>query len=182
MTELTCEVARSLLRYEPETGKLIWLPRPLSLSESERACKLWNTQHAGTQAFYRLNSHGYLCGKLLGRTYTAHRVVWLITSGAWPTDQIDHIDGDRTNNRLANLREVTRSGNMRNRCVAINNTSGTTGVSWHAKSGRWKAQIRIGGKTRSLGTFDLLADAREARLAANRVHGFSERRPEGDRT
>ena len=101
------------------------------------------------------------------RIYPAHRLAWLYTFGVWPSHHIDHIDGNKWNNRLANLRDVTRAVNMQNQKNAqSNNQSGLAGA---MKNGNgWMARIRTNGNTKYLGTFPTVFQAHEAYLAAKR--------------
>lgn len=107
-----------------------------------------------------------------GKRYEAHRLVWLIVKGVWPTHQIDHIDGDNTNNRIENLRDVTNRENCLNQKLHVTNSSGHVGVSYHKKQKRWTAQIIVHGKTIRLGSFKQFEDAVAARQAAQQQHGF----------
>lgn len=168
-------LAKKLLRYEPETGKLFWLPRPAEMFPRERIGKMWNARFANTEAFTSVHSNGYLQGAILGRMYRAHRVIWLIQTGQWPVDQIDHINGVRADNRWSNLREVSHGANLRNCAQRSNNSSGVTGVSWHRLNRKWAAQITIGGRKRHLGSFPTIEAAAAARAVASAQHGFSAR-------
>ncbi len=169
---------RALLRYDPDTGLLFWRPRspemflPRAAMLAARADR-WNARHAGRPAF-ALRQGGYCCGELLRRRCYAHRVVWAIHHGRWPRQQIDHINGVRDDNRIANLREVSASENQRNRRRPLNNTSGAVGVSWCRKSGKWRATIQFVDGIVSLGTFDDKQAAIDARKAAERRFGFHE--------
>lgn len=110
---LTKEYINECLTYEPNTGKFFWKKRPLEHFSSERQCKGFNTRYVGKEACH-INYAGYLKVMIDHKTYRAHRLAWLITHGNWPKDQIDHIDRNRRNNRLANLREATQSQNLAN--------------------------------------------------------------------
>jgi hypothetical protein len=92
-----------LLRYEPETGRLIWRPQSGRVKE-------WNTKYAGQEAFAHVNDRGYRCGRIAGRDYKAHRIIWKLVHGHDP-EYIDHINMDRGDNRLCNLRSVTHAEN-----------------------------------------------------------------------
>jgi hypothetical protein len=111
---------------------------------------------------------GYINIKIDGFLYRAHRLAWLYVFGNWPTAQIDHINGDRNDNRLSNLREATVTENSRNARKKSNNKSGRKGVFW--QDGRWCAQIKIGGKSTHIGRFDSLDDASAAYLRAAEKH------------
>lgn len=159
-----------ILKYDPLTGKLFWKERPVSMFSNSRACRSWNSRYAGKEAF-TADLNGYRQGMINYRTLYAHRVAWAIYYGEWPTDQIDHINCDRSDNRIANLRSADAFGNNRNQMLMKNNTSGFKGVS-RARSGRWVAKIMAGGKYKHLGTFDSAVEAAKvyARAAAG-YHG-----------
>ena len=160
-----------LLRYEPETGKLFWLRRPLWMFPDERAWKIWNTRYEGAEAFTAI-ANGYRRGAIFGNTLAAHRVAWAVHHVQWPKGEIDHINGDRSDNRLANLRDVDSAGNHKNMSRASNNKSGVTGVHWCNTWNRWIAKIKVGGKTKSLGQFERFEDAVVARQKAQQELGF----------
>ena len=101
-----------------------------------------------------------------------HRVIWAICKGEEP-QEIDHIDGDVTNNRIANLRSVSHQENCKHRRVYSTNRSGHPGVSWKASEGRWYACIHVDGKQRSLGLHRNIADAVKARKNAETEHGYT---------
>lgn len=168
------ELVRKLLRYEPETGKLFWNYRPLNLFAQKANYITWNTRWAGKEAFTSINRHGYRQGRIFKRVTQAHRVIWAIVTGRWPSEQIDHINGIRTDNRLGNLREVSSSENSKNKCQRSNNTSGVTGVSWSHDKRKWLADIRVNKKQIYIGRFDNFDDAVAARKEAERKYGFHE--------
>lgn len=107
-----------------------------------------------------------------GTDYVQHRVVWKMLHSSDPDKQIDHIDGDKTNNRLENLRCVFAQENQRNRKRSRNNTSGTLGVSWNTKMEKWKAYIVVNAKQIHIGVFSNKADAIKARKQAEIELGF----------
>jgi len=156
--QLTAERARALLAYDPETGELRW-----------RASR--GSARAGRVTGCR-RQDGYLLVGVDGQIYRAHRLAWLIVHGSWPVEHIDHRNGIRDDNRLANLREASRADNSYNRRVSKLNTSGVTGVCWRSETSSWFAQIKVKGRTYSLGLYDNFDDAVAARrAAADRVQG-----------
>jgi HNH endonuclease len=156
---LTSERARGLFAYDPLTGLLTWRNR------SSR------TAPAGSVAG-RLLPCGYLQLKADGRNYLVHRVIWLMATGCWPRDQIDHIDGSRTNNRLENLRAATGVQNACNKAPGAANTSGHLGVCWNKGKEMWLVRISVNGKRSHVGYFRSLESAVKARQqAAERLHG-----------
>ncbi len=118
-----------------------------------------------------LNTNGYLRTKIKGKDYKIHRLIFLLHHGYLP-EFIDHIDNNKTNNRVENLREVTRSENQRNRKLGKDNKSGHKNVAWHKSSQKWRVCIRAYPKSIYIGSFDdlELADlvAHEARY---KYHG-----------
>lgn len=167
----TPEELCQLLRYEPETGKLFWRDRPSSSFPTEGHARRWNGLWAGKEALASVSSHGYLRGKIWGRQVNSHSAIWAIIYGEWPAE-VDHINGDRADNRLVNLRSVSRSENLKNCGIRRDNTSGVVGVSWDKRKGRWSASIFTAGKRRHLGYFDSAADAKAVRARAAKEYGF----------
>ena len=163
------KLLRKLLRYDPETGKLYWKERSLAHFRNSRDQKIWNTRFAGSEALYS-DIYGYRQGRILGRSYRAHRVIWAIAYGKWPDGEIDHVNGDRSDNRISNLRSVTRSANSKNLKRPVNNTSGFIGVSRSGK--KWRAHIKVTGRYVHIGTFDTKELAVKARSEAERRQGF----------
>lgn len=177
----TPEQLRQLLRCEPETGKLFWLPRPISMFRdgvkfaAERNWKIWNTRYAGKEAFCGDNSRGYHTGRLGGIQMSSHRVIWAMFYGEWPRLWLDHINGDRLDNRIENLREVTPAESSRNLATPRTNTSGVVGVGYRRLRSRpWRAYIKVGGKMRDLGQFLTIEEAVIARKSAEHKFGFHE--------
>jgi hypothetical protein len=163
---------RAYLSYCPETGIIRW-----KLSDKvPDACRMrletWNRRFAGQPAFNKPNSKGYKCGWLWTTSMLAHRVAWALHYGEWPSDQIDHVNGDKTDNRLENLRIVTAQGNAKNRSLRSDNTSGHVGVYWVRETKKWSAQIKVDGKQKTIATFESLEDAVKARKAAEDLNGY----------
>jgi hypothetical protein len=161
---LTAEYVRSILDYNPETGVFTWRWR----SDAQTR---WNTHYAEQVAGSK-NSNGYIIIHIGDRRYRAHRLAWLIATNAWPKNLIDHIDMDRSNNRLSNLREATHSQNKANRCKPSHNKSGYKGVSWSRTTNKWLAQIVVDGRPIPLGRFDDVEEAAMAYAkAAREIYG-----------
>ena len=119
----------------------------------------------------RPNANGYLEMVIRGKHYYQHRLAWFIYTGTWP-DQVDHINGVKTDNRMVNLRSVSFTDNMRNRPMNKSNTSGQTGVVWCKQINRWKASIYEQKKRVHIGTYLKLDDAITARKQAEREFGY----------
>lgn len=135
---LTAEIARQFLSYDPDSGSLTWLISRGTVKAGSSVC--------------RVSNRGYLTVKLLGKTYQAHRIAWLITYGEWPIT-IDHINRQRTDNRLVNLRNATQQQNMCNVPRKRTNTSGVRGVSWQSQSRKWQVEVKADGKRYYLGSY-----------------------------
>lgn len=151
---LTTERLRQLLHYEPETGAFTWLART--------AQRVQIGDVAGSK-----NSDGYLVIAINRIRYKAHRLAWLYMHGVFPANHIDHIDGNPSNNRITNLRDVTRGVNMQNqRKARTNNKLGILGVICNRKS--FRAEIMVDGNVRRLGTFKTPELAHQAYLDAKR--------------
>lgn len=178
-SDITQELLRQLIRFEADTGKYYWLPRPVEMFEAtttrsaEHHCNLWNSRFADTELFERDTSGDYPKARILGRLTKAHHVVWIYHYGEWPKQHIDHINHDRTDIRLENLRLVTRKENSRNTSMSRRNKTGVTGVSWRKTNNKWYAQINSGIKQRvNLGYYDNIEDAIKARRDAEIRYGY----------
>ena len=100
-----------------------------------------------------LNSNGYVMLSCEGKTVRAHRAAWLMHYGEMPDGQIDHVNGDRADNRIENLRVVTNQENQMNKRVQSNNKGGTQGVYWDKRRGKYQVHLKAGGVKKSLGRF-----------------------------
>lgn len=168
---IDAETIQRVIRYEPETGKLFWVARPVELFHVASAANRWNTRYAGREALTAIDRHGYRLGSLLGKRQFAHRVAWVVAHGRWPVDIIDHANGVRDDNRLCNLREATQAENVRNSRSHRDSTSKYVGVS-RTKQNRWQANISLNRTTTYLGTFGCEVEAARAYdAAALHLHG-----------
>ena len=149
------ETLHALLQYEPATGVFRWR-------------KSTGTAVAGSEAGW-LHKAGYVYIGLGGRNYKAHRLAWMYVYGVDPSGLLDHKDRDKTNNRVANLREVTDGQNNQNKQVYRNNASGHKGVGWYAKRNAWRVRIQHEGAVRLVGFFKDIPSAVAARKAAEQA-------------
>jgi hypothetical protein len=161
-TGLTQQRLKELLRYEPETGSFYCVvDRRNGLKAGDRA---------GTEC-----GRGWRQMMVDRRLYKAHRLAWLYMTGSFPAKQIDHINGNRADNRWCNLREADQFQNAANRKRPVNNTSGVPGVGFYKRNGKWGAHITALNKRRFLGLFDSKDAATLARQQAE-IHYFGEYR------
>lgn len=175
MADLTQTRAMEYFNYDPATGDMIYKRRPDH--EFTPMTLARHKKRVGTVAGCA-NSDGYIKIFIDGQYYRAHRVAWLIVQGEmpkYPKFEIDHINGNRADNRFCNLRKVTKSGNQRNAGGRVNNSSGVHGVNWKKRGdgGRWVARIWNGPRHVYLGQFPTLHEASIARKAAERALGYT---------
>jgi len=147
--ELSASLARECLGYDPDTGKLWRKLSPQLGFRVDLVGKEIRSQH----------KDGYLVLQIGRKKYLAHRVIWLIVNGEWPTGEIDHINRVRDDNRIENLRDVTKSVNQQNR-------TGATGVDFVKRLGKWRARITVAKRCRELGLYDTESEARSVYLGA----------------
>lgn len=172
------ETLHELLWCDAEVGNLFWRPRTPDMFRVGKftaihSCNNWNSKWAGREAFTAQKT-GYQYGRIFDRGYYAHRVIWAMAHGEWPKNEIDHIDHDRGNNNLANLREATAQENRKNMSLPSDNTSGHIGVCWNKAAQKWQAQIKHAGKHQGLGRFNCITAAVLARKLAEKQFGFHE--------
>ena len=163
---------RLLFDYEPTTGIVRHKRRepdqfrPHQMG-TDKLSSIWNEKHSGKIAG-SVNADGYRRILIYKRTYLAHRVVWAFFYGTWPTKHLDHINGNRDDNRIENLREASARENMHNRKLQADNTTGFKGV---IRDGyRFRARIKVNGKQTSLGSFKTAEEAHTAYCAAADKH------------
>lgn len=158
--DLTFEELSETFKYNPDNGEItrIKSSKPVCIGKIISAI-----------------SHGYITIGYNGKNLRGHRLAWLLYTGEWPKEFIDHINGNRADNRISNLREATNQENQENQIKPhSNNTTGFLGVSKYNKSGKFIAHIRISEKLKSLGVFNTPEEASEAYLTAKRkYHEFN---------
>jgi hypothetical protein len=155
---LSQERVRELLDYNPETGELVW-----KVSTGSRA-------RVGAPAG-ALRPDGYKATMIDKRLCLNHRLIWFYTHGYFSENQIDHVNRDKSDNRLSNLREVSHSCNIRNSKQLATNTSGVQGVWWHREGRKWCTEI-YADKKRYLGLHSSFLEAVCHRLAAEQCLGW----------
>lgn len=160
MRKLTQKRLKELLHYDPETGVFRW-----RISPNRRIRAGTVTGGIGSQQYLRIG--------IDGRVYLSHRLAWLYMKGCWPIDQLDHINGIKTDNRQMNLRGATSKENGENRGPNKNNSSGYHGVAWHKRAKNWQVRISVGGERISVGHFNTTDEAYVAYLEAKaKFHKF----------
>lgn len=164
------EELRALLRYDADTGKLYWIERPRNMFTKEFLHRSWNTRRAGKEALTHVSDAGYKAGIILKKGCKAHRVAWAIYHGSWPALDIDHINCDKTDNRISNLRLASPSENKRNTKVYKNNKSGFKGVFWGKSAKSWVARIGVSGSQIHLGKFNSPEEAHAAYCKASKMY------------
>jgi hypothetical protein len=158
------EEMRALLDYNPETGDLTWLPRCEAFFKKRSDFLGWNKRYSGKLAGC-LDRQGYLRLKLFGKMVAAHRIAWALTYNKWPDGEIDHINLIKDDNRIVNLRDVSRRENQRNTLMQSNNTSGHKGIYWNRRASKWEASLY--GKY--VGIYESIEEAINARQDALKI-------------
>jgi hypothetical protein len=167
------DVLRQLLSYDPETGVLTWKSRPVDMFNGDvRICGTWNTRYAGKPALNAIDKNGYRTGSILGGRAKAHRIAWKMSSGEDPNGDIDHINGNREDNRLINLRDASQCENQRNAGVRFDNKSGRVGV-WRHSNGSFHAYAcgKYIGRADTIEGATTMREEAEARIGFHANHG-----------
>lgn len=156
---LSLQELHRVLQYDADTGVFTWKERR---SRSAREGTVAGTAHC----------RGYSVVRVFQRQFLAHRLAWFYANGTWPPEQVDHVNGIRTDNRLCNLRLVSAAHNLQNQRAARSNnrTSNSLGVSFHKARAKWRARITVDGVEIHLGLFDTESAAHTAYLSAKRTH------------
>lgn len=158
--QLTAQQARAAVTYDPATGVFRWAARfgKRGIPGAVAGTTDWN---------------GYRVVTINGKRHKAHRLAFLVVNGDWPPEAVDHINGDRADNRWSNLRPASPAENQQNRRLQRNNKSGLVGVSWNSRAAKWRAGIRVNGRSLNLGNFDDKHQAHKAHIAAKAsLHPF----------
>lgn len=146
---ITAQELRRVIGYDPATGFMYNLK-------------------TGNSAGYATDD-GYIRVTIGDRKYMAQRLAWLYVYGTWPS-LVDHINGDRSDNRINNLREVTQAQNQANSKVHCNNKTGVSGLTWDRHNSKWKVSVRIGGGRRVVKRFADLHEARAFNMYLRGTH------------
>ena len=158
MKKLTQEYLKYCMNYDYDTGLFKWIFSSNQIQKGNIAGSL---------------DDGYIRIGFRGKQYRAHRLAWFYMFGVWP-EQIDHINGIRSDNRIINLRDVNNSENQRNRKIGKSNTSGCIGVTFEKEKKLWRARINVNGKRVGLGRFKNKLDAIIARKRAEKEFNYHE--------
>lgn len=159
--ELTHEVVRALFDYDPETGALT------------RKVGRGTRFKVGSTVGGKCRIHGYMMMRFGQRAYRVHRVIWLWWYGYWPEHDIDHVNRVRHDNRLRNLRHVTRECNNRNSCLSRKNVSGVKGVSYDKSVGYYKIRVSINNTPCFVGCSKDFSESVLMRFAAEQCLGYT---------
>lgn len=168
------EFAAGRVNYDSEQGVFTWRKK----DGEAREVKIWNAKFVGSRCGC-VGPDGYVriaftfSGNKTFRLL-AHRLAWFIVYGSEPKLQIDHINQNKADNRIANLRDVAKEINQRNVMQTKSNTSGITGVSWNKKLEKWSAQVQVSGKNYLLGRFTDIKEAEKVVKEFRAKHGFTE--------
>lgn len=161
----------NLFEVDFDAGILYWKERSIESFKTKRSATIWNKRFSGKPALTAKHKDGYKYGLIHKKSYLAHRVIYAIKHGEWP-QYIDHINGKRSDNRIENLRSVTKIENSCNTKIPSTNTSGHIGVSWNARDKIWSAYITLNKKRKSLGNFKNIEDAIVCRKTNEKLLGF----------
>lgn len=157
---LTADRLRECLAYDSETGIFTW-----NIEVGGRGASNGNGKYKIGSKAGGLDGDGYVAIRVDGGLYRAHRLAWLYVKGEWPSLDIDHKDGERSNNKFSNLTEKSRALNSQNRITSRSKT-GLIGAHFDKQSGKFAAEIRLNGKRKHLGKFETAIDAHKAYIAA----------------
>lgn len=151
-----------IIEYSCSDGYLYWKERPLSMFSSKGSCKSWNSRQSGEIALSKIDKDGYRGLTVFGRSFMQHRIVWMMHNDGSCPEFLDHINGNKSDNRIENLRPATKVDNGWNRGKNKNNTSGYKGVCFMKRKGVYRASVYFGGRAIHAGFH---STAEEAHLA-----------------
>ena len=161
ITEELKEYYNEYFKYDSNEGSLVYKKIPKGVSKSKLNCE------AGTK------NMGYRSIQIKGKAYLAHRLIWFCEKGYQP-EYIDHINGNKLDNRLSNLRSVSYIENNKNAAMRSDNKSGQTGVCWCKRELSWRVTININKKQKHIGMYKDLQEAIEVRKEAEIKYDFHE--------
>jgi hypothetical protein len=164
-TQETAELVKKTFGYDPETGLLRRLSKVKGRSLNDPV---------GYAAKNVRSGKTYIMVRMKLKTYVAHRLIWVLVHGTWPAQELDHEDGDGTNNRITNLREATHAQNQKNKRRPAHNSSGHVGVVWIKDDKKWAARVYRGRETLCYGVYHTIEEAIAARKKAEAEHDFHE--------
>lgn len=181
--DLTQEIVRELIDYNPDTGFCVWKERDVKwfkggIYDQCRRMKSWNSRYANKPISY-IHKSGYIRVDILSKVYQLHRIIWLHYHGELP-NIIDHINGDRSDNRIDNLRNISYNENAKNSKIRKDNVSGIVGVSFNKRLNKWVSTINVNKVQKHLAVHETKEEAivsrKEAELKYNyhKNHGRSE--------
>lgn len=169
---LTQEYLKEALDYDPETGVFAWKERPRHHFTCDWSWKVQGSRK-GTEAGY-LDPTGYIQLRIKNVLYKAHRLAFLYMEGAFPEQEVDHINHQRADNRWSNLRPVSGWDNSKNCTRRTDNKSGHTGICWASQKKLWLVQISISKKNKFIGYYHDIEDAIEARKKYETKYNYHE--------
>lgn len=169
------EYLNNRLDYDSETGIFLWKAMPESFFETKNAWSSWNSRFSGKEAGKK-RPDGYVSVRMKyeGKSHSnlLHRIAYKMCYWKDPDGFVDHINGVRSDNRICNIRVVTRSENQRNQQRRSNNTSGVMGVNWSKHANAWLVRITYDGKQKNLGYYKEFEEAVRVRLQAEKEHSY----------
>lgn len=172
------EYLKECFDYDKESGALTWRIRPRSHFKNEGAFKMWNKRYSGANAGIKQKRNDgkcYLYINLNKEKLYCHRIAWIYENGNIELGfEIDHINGDGSDNSIKNIRTVSAKDNKKNIRIRKDNTSGVTGVSFSRSLGKWKVEIYSNAGYVFVGYFSIFEDAVKARKAAEVQYGYHE--------
>lgn len=168
---LTQKYLKEAMTYDPDTGVFVWNDRPIHHFACEKDRNIFRAKYSGKVAGSE-HGDGYRRVTLLKRSFLMHRLAFLYMEGSFPSEWVDHINHDRSDNRWENIRHATTWDNVRNASMFSHNSSGHPGVRWDERESKWLAYISNNGERIRIGCYTSQGDALIARKAAERVLGF----------